>query len=113
MLRRIPVDALAAAYASAASPTWDTPRIRQHAERFSRDFSHEICAVDETMAAPPDSDGEATQPAARRLPRRRPTPCSASWRSSRLLLPVRIWADPGAEGHPPLEQYLDILPIIA
>ena len=48
------VPAWAAALTAAAARTWDTPRIRQHAERFSHgrfraEFRH---AVDEVLAAP-------------------------------------------------------------
>jgi glycosyltransferase involved in cell wall biosynthesis len=47
-------DALARGLQRAARITWDGTRIRQHAERFSRDrFAHEIeTAIEETMAAP-------------------------------------------------------------
>ena len=49
------VEALARGLQQAASREWDSPAIRQHAERFSRDrFVKEICEViDDTMSAPP------------------------------------------------------------
>jgi glycosyltransferase involved in cell wall biosynthesis len=48
------VDALAEGLQRAATVTWDAARIRQHAERFSRDrFAREIQhAIDQTMAVP-------------------------------------------------------------
>jgi glycosyltransferase involved in cell wall biosynthesis len=48
-------EALAQGLRAVASRPWDAARIRQHAERFSRDrFVREITAViDETMTAPP------------------------------------------------------------
>jgi len=47
-------DALADGLRRAANMTWDAARIRQHAERFSRDrFAREIQrAIEETMAMP-------------------------------------------------------------
>ena len=49
------VEALADGLKKAAAREWNSPAIRQHAERFSRDrFVKEICEViDDTMSAPP------------------------------------------------------------
>ena len=48
-------EALADGLRRAASATWDSERIRRHAERFSRErFVREICdVIDDTMSAPP------------------------------------------------------------
>jgi glycosyltransferase involved in cell wall biosynthesis len=48
-------EALADGMRQAAAATWDAERIRQHADRFSRDrFAAEVMhVIDETMAAPP------------------------------------------------------------
>ena len=113
--RTVSVEALADGLRAPRPRAWDAARIRQHAERFSRDGS---CA-------------RSRVPLTRRWPPRRTAMVK---RHNRLLVAFHVVTDallgmvafilayfvrfetgliPVTKGQPPLEQYLDILPFIA